>query len=669
MNMLLKCSWNRILLHKDFLCSTLYRTYSTISPSYDVVYKKSIEHPEEFWSEVAKGIDWFKPFHKVLDNSNPPFTKWFVGGSLNTSYNALDRHILNGKGSQNAVIYDSPITGRKTKIIYNELKERVARMAGALASLGVRKGDIVVIYMPMIPDIIVGMLAVARLGAIHNVVFGGFAAPELAVRLAHSKAKVILCANVGIEPSRVIDYKPIVDDAIRLSSHKPKHCIVLQREDFKRATLVPERDLDWHEIEAKAVQHDPVPVNSEDPVYVLYTSGTTGAPKGIVRPTGGHSVVLPWTMKTLYGLNSDDVWWAASDFGWVVGHSYICYAPLLNGNTTIIYEGKPVGTPDSQQFFRVIKEHNVKAMFVAPTALRSIAREVSADKCLLKDTAFRHLFVAGEALDHETRVWSGKVFGTPVLDHWWQTETGFAITAHCMGLNMDKNPPRGATGKPFMGFNVKVLNENGNEAQFGELGRIACKLPLPPGNFSTLFEADQRYKDTYFTKFPGYYDTMDAGILDKEGYVSVQARDDDVINVAGHRLSTIALEEALLAHEDVIDAAVIGVKDELKGEIPCGFFVKKKQCVKSDEILVKEVIEIVRKRIGPVAAFHLCTAVKDIPKTRSGKTPRKSFADIAKGINIKVSPTIEDPSYYKYVVEGLQRLGFANNVTYPFQEL
>lgn len=639
---------------------------SSSSSDYDEVYRRSLQSPEEFWAEIAEEIEWMKPYDKVLDNSNPPFSRWFVGGELNASYNALDRHVLRGKGDRLAVIYDSPITGKKGSYTYKELKDRVSHMAGALAALGVRKGDVVVIYMPMIPDTIVAMLAVARLGAVHNVVFGGFAAPQLAIRIEHSKAKVVMCASVGVEPSRAVLYKPILDEAIHLSAHKPKHCVVLQRKDFPRTHLIPERDFDWEELEANALPHDPVPVNAEDPAYILYTSGTTGTPKGIVRPTGGHTVVLPWTMKAIYDLSPDEVWWSASDFGWVVGHSYICYAPLLHGNTTVVYEGKPVGTPDAHQFFRVIKEYGVSALFTAPTALRVISRELPSRQKHLDGSSFRHLFVAGEPLDHETRLWAAETFGTPVLDHWWQTETGYAITAHFMGLKMNPNPPRGTTGKPTMGFDVRVMTHDGTEAAPGELGRIVCKLPLPPGNFNTLLGSTQRFKEVYFSHFEGYYDTMDAGIRDREGYISVQARDDDVINVAGHRLSTIALEEAMLGHEDVVEAAVIGVSDSVKGEVPLGLFVTRHGCSKAEDDLVKEIVLTVRKLIGPVAAFRLCASVKALPKTRSGKTPRKSFADLAKDKNIVIPPTIEDPTAYQHVLRGLRKCGYANEVSCRF---
>ncbi|MCL4129602.1 UNVERIFIED_CONTAM: hypothetical protein GTU68_050729, partial [Idotea baltica] len=556
---------------------------SLASSNYDAVYRRSLEHPEDFWGEVAGGVQWMKPFEKVLDHSDPPFTKWFVGGTLNTSYNALDRHVLRGNGERTAIIYDSPIAGKKVKFTYRELRERVSRMAGALSSLGVQKGDVVIIYMGMIPETVIAMLAAARIGAVHNLVFGGFAAPQLSARIDHSKPKVAICASVGLEPSRVIDYKEILDEAIRLSSHSPKHCIVLNREGFERASLTPSRDLDWEELEARSRPHDPVPVGAQDPAYIIYTSGTTGTPKGVVRPTGGHTVVLPWTMKAIYDMSPEDVWWAASDFGWVVGHSYICYAPLLNGNTTIIYEGKPVGTPDAHQFFRVVREYGVRGLFVAPTALRVIARELPSEEDVLKGTPFQYLYVAGEPLDHTTRLWSEKAFGVPTLDHWWQTETGFPITAHCMGLGMSREAPRGTTGKPFMGFDIRILNEKGEEAMPGELGRIVSKLPLPPGNFSTLFQADSRFKETYFSKFEGFYDTMDVGIKSQEGYISVQARDDDVINVAGHRLSTLSLEEAILSHKDVIEAAVIGVPDDIKGELPLGMYVTNKDCQKTEE--------------------------------------------------------------------------------------
>ncbi|XP_068220155.1 acyl-CoA synthetase short-chain family member 3, mitochondrial [Palaemon carinicauda] len=635
--------------------------------SYAELFNRSIQEPEIFWDEVAQGIEWFRPYNRVLDNSNEPFTKWFIGGQLNTCYNAVDRHVKAGRGEQLAIIHDSPITNSMKTITYSELQEEVSRLAGGLSKLGVGYGDRVLIYMPMIPEAVISMLAVVRLGAIHSVVFGGFAARELATRIAHLEPKVIISASCGIEPSRLVRYKPMVDEAINISSHKPKNCVIYQRLDFEEAPIIPGRDVTWQDLVAMSPRHDPVPVDSNDPCYVLYTSGTTGQPKGIVRPSGGHAAVLPWTMKTIYGMDPGDVWWAASDLGWIVGHSYICYSPLLNGNTTVMYEGKPVGTPDAGQFFRVIRDHGVKGMFTAPTALRAIIRE---DPEVLEGkkydiSSLKYFFVAGEPLDHETRIWTEENFKTPVLDNWWQTETGYAITANAVGMGMSLNPPRNATGKPFVGFDIKVLTPDRKEAGPGELGRIVSRLPLPPGCMSTLYNSPERFVNSYFQEYPGYYDTMDAGVKDSEGYISVLSRDDDVINVAGHRLSTLSLEEAVLEHPDVIDAAVIGVPDTMKGEIPLALFVVRNGFDRSEEEVVKELIAVVRKVIGPVAAFRLSARVKGLPRTRSGKTARKSIADLARNKSIKISPTIEDPSVYVDIMDALKRCGYGLEAPNP----
>ena len=608
-------------------------------------------------------MEWHKPYERVLDNSEQPFTRWYCGGQLNTCHNAVDRHVAAGRGDQLAVIHDSPITGSLTTLTFTQLQEAVARLAGGLARLGVTRDDTVLIYMPMVGEAVVAMLAVARLGATHSLVFGGFAAPELATRISHLQPRVVLTASCGVEPSRHVLYKPILDQAIELAAHKPQHCVMLQREGLPQATLTPGRDHEWQELVATSSPHDAVPVPSDHPCYVLYTSGTTGQPKGVQRPSGGHAAVLAWTMRAIYGMNTGEVWWAASDLGWIVGHSYICYAPLLAGNTTIVYEGKPVGTPDPGQFFRVVAQHKVAGMFTAPTALRSI---------LLKDpdhahsrahdtSSLRNLFVAGEPLDHDTRLWAEQAFGTPVLDNWWQTETGYAITAHCMGLGMPQRPPRGASGKAFMGFDVRVLREDGSEAGVGELGRLACRLPLPPGVMNTLYRAPDRFKDTYFIKYPGYYDTMDAGVVDSQGYVGVRARDDDVINVAGHRLSTLALEEAMLVHPRVVDAAVVGIPDSLKGEVPLGLFVVDGTAGedKEEEELTREVVQTVREQVGPVAAFRVAVAVPGLPRTRSGKTARKSIRDMATDKAIKVAPTIENPAVYPTILAALRRRGIA----------
>lgn len=635
--------------------------------TYDELYRRSLENPEDFWAHVGECATWFTPFNKVLDNSNPPFSKWYVGGTLNTCYNAVDRHVEAGRGEQAAIIHDSPITNSLATMTYSELQEEAARMAGGLSKLGVTKGDRVLIYMPMIPQAIVAIMAITRLGAVHSLIFGGFAARELAVRINHLEPKVIISASCGVEPSRTVHYKPILDQAIDFSSHKPQNTLIFQRPGLEEATMKSPRDVDWQELRANSQRHDCVPVDSNDPCYVLYTSGTTGDPKGIVRPTGGHAAVLPWTMHSIYDMNPGEAWWAASDLGWIVGHSYICYAPLFNGNTTIVFEGKPVGTPDAGQFFRVIQDHNVKGMFTAPTAIRAIMKaDPEAKEAAKYDTScLRSLFLAGESLDNETRKWSENNFKVPILDNWWQTETGSAITAHCRGLGMNLNPPRNASGKAFMGYDLRLLREDGSEAENGELGRIVSKLPLPPSCMTTLYQADKRFVETYFSSFPGYYDSMDAGIRDNEGYVAIMAREDDVINVAGHRLSTLALEEAMLEHPCVIDAAVVGVPDELKGEVPLGLFVIKPTSSSTEEQIQKELISTVRQNVGPVAAFRLSAQVSGLPRTRSGKTARKSIADLARNKHIKISPTIEDPDVYVDILRALRSVGMALDAPDP----
>lgn len=575
---------------------------------YDTVYRNSIENREQFYDELAQNVVWHKPYTRVLDtNSSLNSPNWFPGGELNTCYNAVDKHVENGHGARIAIIHDSPVTDSKKFMTYDQLLEQVKKLARVLTDQGVQKGDTVLIYMPMMAESLVAMLASTRIGAVHSVVFGGFAAQELCTRIGHLKPKVIISASCGVEPSRIVHYKPLLDTAIKISSHKPNKCIILQRPNLSQASMDRDRDIDWNEAMDKSKGHDAIPVESNHPCYVLYTSGTTGNPKGIVRPTGGHAVILPWTMSAIYGMKEGEVWWAASDLGWIVGHSYICYAPLFNGNTTIVYEGKPVGTPDSKQFFRIIKEHNVQGLFTSPTALRSI-KQADPKVSVHAENDLKHVFVAGESLDHETRIWTESAFKAPALDNWWQTETGYAISAHCMGLKMNRNPPRGTTGKPFIGFDIQILNSEGKEVGVGELGRMVCRLPLPPGCMNTLFQAHVRYGETYFKQFPGYYDTMDAGMKDINGYISVLSREDDVINVAGHRLSTTALEEALMEHEDVVEAAVCGVPDDLKGVVPLGLVVVNKHREEGD--LVKELVSLVRNIIGPVAAFRHCAIVK-----------------------------------------------------------
>ncbi|CAG0902921.1 unnamed protein product [Darwinula stevensoni] len=548
-------------------------------PVYEEAYRRSMEDPQEFWAEVASGISWMRKWDRVLDDANPPFTKWFPGGMLNVCFNALDRHADSEIGDNPALIYDSPITGQADKFTFKELLFQVERCAGMLSNLGVCKGDRVIIYMPMIPEAMITMLACARIGAIHSLVFGGFSSQELAKRVEHSKARVIVAASHGIEPNKTIWYKQIVDEAIELSTHKPKHAVIYQRPKMEKVEMKLGFDVDWENAMDCATPHGCVPVHAEDPLYLLYTSGTTGEPKGVIRPSGGHAVVLPWTMKYIYGMNKGDVWWAASDLGWVLGHSYICYGPLLNGSTTILYEGKPVSTPDAYQFFRVIHEYNANALFTAPTALRSIKREDPHGEHGTKKyplQSFRYLFVAGEHCDYETREWAEKAFKVPVLDNWWQTETGHAITATSVGLGCSTSPPRDVSGMPVPGYDVRVLRPDRSEAEPGELGRIVCKMPLPPGNFTNLYSAGERFVKTYFSEYPGYYDTHDAGFKDQHGYICVMSRDDDVINVAGHRLSTSQLEEAILEHPDVSDCAVVGVPDPMKGEVPLGLYITAK---------------------------------------------------------------------------------------------
>nr|CAD7571444.1 unnamed protein product [Timema californicum] len=546
-------------------------------------------------------------------------------------------------------------------------KRTVSRLAGALADLGVGRGDRVLIYMPLIPEAIIAMLATARLGAIHSVVFGGFAARELCARIEHAEPKIIIAASCGVEPNKVVRYKGILNEAIAASKVKPKNCIIFQRYNVDVAELEDGFDILWEDAIQSSLPHPCVPVEANEPLYILYTSGTTDQPKGILRPVGGHIATLAWTMRTIYGMNKDDVWWTASDMGWVVGHSYICYGPLCYGITSVMYEGKPDRTPDPGQYFRLIHEHKVNGLLTAPTALRVIKRE---DPEITKGRKYstktlRNLFVAGEHCDHETKFWAEKVFNVPILNHWWQTETGHSITASCIGLNHSTSPPKFSAGMPFPGYDVRILRSNGSEADIGELGRIVVKLPLPPGTMSSLYKAPERFLQVYFSKFPGYYDTMDAGYRDDFGYIYVTARDDDVINVAGHRLSTAALEDVVMSHPDIGDAAVIGVPETTKGEIPLCLFIMKKGAQKSEKAISHELVLMVRELIGPIAAFRLSAAVSGLPRTRSGKIARKSIADLARSKSVKIPSTIEDPSVYKNIKEVLQSFGFAKNAPDP----
>ncbi len=625
---------------------------------YDAMYRRSIADAEGFWGEAAESLVWDKKWDQVLDASNVPFYRWFVGGELNTCYNAVDRHVAEGRGAQKAIIYDSPITGAKASYTYAELQERVAKLAGAIAATGVKKGDRVIVYMPMVPEALMAMLACARLGAVHSVVFGGFAAKELATRIDDAKPKLIVSASCGIEPGRVIAYKPLLDEAIDIASHKVDHTIILQREQAVAELSAP-RDLDWNEAVAAAAPHDCVPVAATDPLYILYTSGTTGQPKGVVRDNGGHAVALKWSMQHVYNVAPGEVYWAASDVGWVVGHSYICYGPLLNGNTTIVFEGKPVGTPDPGTFWRVISEHGVKKLFTAPTAFRAIRKEDPEGSYITKYdlSNFEALFLAGERCDPDTLYWAQEQLKVPVIDHWWQTETGWAIAANCLGIESFEIKA-GSPTKAVPGYDVQVLDEEGKQVPAGEIGAIVVKLPLPPGTLPTLWGADDRYVNSYLSRYEGYYLTGDAGIKDENDYLWIMSRIDDVINVAGHRLSTGAMEEVLASHEAVAECAVFGVADQLKGELPLGLVVLKAGSEMDEETLRKELVTLVRQKIGPVAAFKLVTSVKRLPKTRSGKILRGTMKQIADGKEVKVPATIDDPAILGEIGESLAGLGY-----------
>ena len=628
---------------------------------YTQAHSRSLTDPEGFWGEVAEGITWSRKWDKVLDDSNEPFYRWFSGGELNTCYNALDRHVENGRGDQTALIYDSPVTGSTVKTYtYSELRDETAKFAGILAEQGVARGDRVLIYMPMVAEAVISMLACARLGAVHSVVFGGFAANELAVRIDDARPKAIVSATCGIETTKVIEYMPLLNEAIDLSTHKPDTCVILKRPQAD-GKLKEGRDIDWAEAMKTAIPHDCVTLRATDPLYILYTSGTTGQPKGVVRDNGGHAVALNWTMKAVYGMDPGDVFWAASDVGWIVGHSYICYAPLLNGCTTLIYEGKPVGTPDAGAFWRVISQHKVRAMFTAPTAFRAIKREDPTGE-LLKDydmSSFEFLYLAGERLDPDTLHWAEDKLKVPVIDHWWQTETGWAIASNCMGLGAFPVKP-GSPTKAVPGWDVQVLDETNNQVPAGDIGAICCKLPLPPGTLPTLWNADERYREAYLEEFPGYYKTADAGYIDEEGYLYIMARTDDIINVAGHRLSTGGMEEVLAAHPDVAECAVLGVADKLKGQMPVGFLVLNAGVERDHEEIVREVVAMVREKIGPVAAFKVATVVNRLPKTRSGKILRGTMQKIADNEEHKVPATIDDPIILEEIEAALISIGLAS---------
>ena len=626
---------------------------------FEEIYRRSLEDPEGFWAEAAAALEWDEPWERVLDGSHAPFYRWFSGGRLNTCHNALDRHVEGRRADQLALIYDSPVTGTAAAFTYRELRDEVARFAGALAAQGVQPGARVVIYMPMVPEAVIAMLACARLGAVHSVVFGGFAAHELASRIEDARPKVVVSASCGIEPTTLVAYKPLLDAAIELVEAKPERCIILQRPQLE-AKLDPARDLDWHAAVAAAEPAPRVPVAATDPLYILYTSGTTGRPKGIVRDNGGHAVALAWSMKHVYGVDPGEVYWAASDVGWVVGHSYIVYAPLLHGCTTVLYEGKPVGTPDAGAFWRVVAEQGVSTLFTAPTAFRAIRQQDPEGEQIGRYdlSGFRALFLAGERCDPETLGWAEEKLGVPVIDNWWQTETGWPIAANCLGI--ERLPVvAGSPTRPVPGWDVRVVDGEGEELPHGETGALVVKLPMPPGASPTLWNADDRFREVYLDTFPGYYQTADAGYIDEDGYVFVMSRTDDIINVAGHRLSTGAIEEVLAAHADVAETAVIGVADELKGQLPVGFLVLKAGVERSRDEIVGEVVRLVRERIGPVASFKTAVVVNRLPKTRSGKILRGTMRRIADGVDYKAPATIDDPAALDEMGEALQSIGYA----------
>jgi propionyl-CoA synthetase len=624
---------------------------------YRDVYAGWKADPEGFWMQAAQAIDWVRPPSRALWAERAPIYEWFRDAEVNTCWNALDRHVAGGRADQVAIIHDSPITGTVARITYAELLERVARLAGALSARGIAKGDRVIIYMPMVPEALVAMLACARIGAIHSVVFGGFAAPELAVRIDDATPKAIIAASCGLEPGRVVRYKPLLDAAIEIAAHKPDFCVILQRPQ-EVATLVAGRDHEWTDFQAGAAPAPCVPVSGDHPAYILYTSGTTGQPKGVVRPTAGHLVALHWSMHNVYGVRPGEVFWAASDVGWVVGHSYICYGPLIHGNTTVLFEGKPVGTPDAGTFWRVIAEHKVASFFTAPTAFRAIKREDPEGLLLRRhDTrCLRALYLAGERADPDTVQWAERHLKVPVIDHWWQTETGWPIAANPLGI--EALPVKlGSPSVALPGYDVQVLDEGGHPLPPGTLGAVAIRLPLPPGTLPTLWNAEGRFRKAYLEHFPGYYETGDAGYLDADGYLYIMARTDDVINVAGHRLSTGAMEEVLAGHPDVAECAVIGIADELKGQAPVGFLCLNKGCNRPHPEIVAECVARVRDQIGPVAAFRQALVVDRLPKTRSGKILRATMVKIADGEDFKVPATIDDPAILEEIRAALHAAG------------
>ncbi len=632
-----------------------------MASTYNEVYGQWKSDPEGFWAEAAREIDWFSPWEKVFDPDAGTYGRWFTGATCNTCYNALDRHVEGGRADQPAIIYDSPITGAKKTFTYRQLLDEVVALASLLRDCGVEKGDRVIVYMPMVPEAAIAMLACARIGAIHSVVFGGFAAKELATRIDDARPKVIVSASCGIEPGRIVAYKPLLDEAIRIAANKPERCVILQRPQLA-CDLVEGRDVDYsggvENAKAEGRKADCVPVLATDPLYVLYTSGTTGQPKGVVRDNGGHMVALKWSMHGVYGIKPGEAFWAASDVGWVVGHSYIVYAPLLHGCTTILFEGKPVGTPDAGTFWRVISEHNVAALFTAPTAFRAIKKEDPTGEYVGKYdiSCMRTLFLAGERADPETIKWAEDKLKIPVIDHWWQTETGWTIAGNPIGLGM--LPVKyGSPTVPMPGYDVRIVDDAGHEVRAGKLGNIVVKLPLPPGCFPTLWNADKRFRDAYLSEFPGYYKTADAGYKDEDGYLFIMARTDDIINVAGHRLSTGGMEEVIAEHPDVAECAVIGIADQMKGQVPCGFIVLNKGASRDRTEIEKEVVALVREKIGPVAAFKLVVEVPRLPKTRSGKILRGTMQKIVDREEWKMPATIDDPAILDEITDAVKSRG------------
>ncbi|GAC1433760.1 MAG: propionyl-CoA synthetase [Thermoanaerobaculia bacterium] len=630
---------------------------------YKVTYARSIDDPEGFWRDAAEDVHWFQKPQRIFDPHQGVYGRWFVDGVTNSCYNAIDVHIDRGRGGQAALIYDSPLANTVRSYTFLELRDLVAQFAGALVGLGVTRGDRVIIYMPMVPEALVAMFACARIGAVHSVVFGGFAAHELAKRIADARPKVIVTASCGVEPGKTVPYKPMLDQAIELSPHKPEHCVVLQRPQVE-AALTPGRDLDWNEVSGRATPAGCVPLAATDPLYILYTSGTTGHPKGVMRDNGGHLVALKWSMKNVYGIDPGEVFWAASDIGWVVGHSYIVYAPLFHGCTTILYEGKPVGTPDPGAFWRVIAQHDVAALFTAPTAFRAIKRDDPNGDFIAKYklARFRTLFLAGERCDPDTLRWAEEKLKVPVIDHWWQTETGWPVGANCAGLGMFDVKP-GSCTRPVPGYDIRILDDHGDGLKPMAMGNVAIKLPLPPGCLPTLWGNDAEFRRWYLDPFPGFYKTADAGYIDDDGYLWIMSRTDDIINVAGHRLSTGAIEEGLASHPDGAECAVSGVNDPIKGEVPLGFVVLKSGVKREPETIAAELVNLVREKIGPVASYKQSLVVKRLPKTRSGKIVRGTMKRIADGVAFTVPATIDDPATLDEIAGSLVSIGLPHVAT------